>query len=111
MKSTYLYSREIIQKILIALVCLGVSALAGCLLPMPFEDSYVRVLDAALSVALVIFVWCGFHLFEPRRFSRKWAIAKLTVVPILWLLLMIVFAVWFYNLEQAGYEMTDCLSV
>ena len=110
MKSTHLYSRETVQKILIALVCVGVSALAGCLLPTPFEDSHERVFDAALSVALAVFVWCGFHLFEPRRFSRKWAIAELTVVPVIWLLLMLMFAVWFYHLEQARDEVFEILS-
>jgi hypothetical protein len=107
MKSTQFYSRETVQRILIALACLGVSVFAGCLLPTPFEDSHARVFDAALSVALAVFVWCGFHLFEPRRFSRKWAIAELTVIPVIWLMLMLAFAVWFYHLEQARDEILD----
>jgi hypothetical protein len=107
MKTTQSSSRETVQKILIALVCLGVSALAGCFLPTPFEDSHARVFDAALSVALAVFVWCGFHLFEPRCFSRKWATAELAVVPVIWLLIMLAFAVWFYHLEQDRYEIFE----
>jgi hypothetical protein len=107
MKNIEFYSRETGQKILLILVCLGVSALAGCLLPTPFEDSSARLFDAALSVALAVSVWCGFHLIKPRRYSQKWAIAELTVVPIVWLLLMLALAVWFYHLEQARYEVFE----
>ena len=104
MKSIHFYSRETGQKALLVLVCLGVAALAGCLIPTPFDDSDARLFDAALSVALAVFVWCGFHLIEPRRFSRKWAIAEVAIVPVAWLLLIILFAVWFHHLEQARDE-------
>jgi hypothetical protein len=107
MKTIHFYSRETGQKALLIVGCLGVAALAGSLIPTPFDDFHPRLFDAALSVALAVFAWCGFHLFEPRRFSRKWAIAELTVVPVIWLLLMLVFAVWFYHLEQARYEVFE----
>jgi len=109
MKNIQIFSRETDRKALFILFGLGVPALAGSLLPTPFEDSHARLFDAVLSVALAIFVWSGFRLFEPKRYSHKWAIAERTVVPVLWLLLMLAFAVWFYHLDQAKYEMVEIL--
>ena len=104
MKDIQIFSRETDRKVLLVLFGLGVPALAGCLLPTPFEDSHVRLFDAVLSAALALLVWSGFRLLEPRRYSHKWEIAERTVVPVVWLLLILAFAVWFYHLEQAECE-------
>jgi len=101
MKNVQLSSRTTDQSVLLVLFCLGLAALVGCLLPTPFEGSQARCFDAGLSVALAVFVWSAFHLIEPRRYSPKWMIAEFTVIPALWLLIILAFAIWFYHLEQA----------
>jgi hypothetical protein len=81
------------------LAVIGFSAVAGFLLPGRFEYSYhAQFFDAIFSVPLALLVWCGFHLIEPTIHSRKWTIAEFTVVPIVWLLLMLALAVWFHHL-------------
>jgi len=87
------------DKVLIILLCLGFAAFIGCLLPVPFYVS--RVLGGFISVGLAVLVWCVFRLVEPRRYSRKWAIAELMVVPVVWVLLMVAVGVWFYHLGHA----------
>lgn len=91
-------------KIPIILFCLGISAFVGYLLPTPFDDSRARLFDAAISVILGGFVWAAFRLIEPRRHGQKWMIAEFTVVPLVWVLLMVAIGVWFYHLEQARDE-------
>lgn len=81
------------------LVVVGFSAVAGWLLPPQFENSYHAVdFDALFAVPLALLVWCVFHLIELSRHGWKWAIAELTVVPIVWLLLMLALDVWLHHL-------------
>jgi len=100
MKNMQFSSRKADQKVLIVLLCLGIPALVGCFLPPPFAGLLALLFDVVLSVALAVFVWCVFHLIEPRRHSQKWVIAELTIVPAIWLLLMLAVAVWFYHLNM-----------
>jgi hypothetical protein len=95
------------MKFLVGSLFLAVPAFVGFLLPTPFEDSHARLFDAALSIAVALGVWCGFRLVEPSRYSRRWAIAKVTAVPLVWLLIILGFAVWFHHLEQDRHKMNS----
>jgi hypothetical protein len=98
MKSQMFPSLKTDDKVLIILLCLGFAAVIGCLLPAPYDISHA--FGGFISVTFGILVWCLFRLIEPRRYSRRWAIAELTVVPIVWMLLMLALAVWFYHLRH-----------
>ena len=107
MKSIQLYSRETGQKALIILLCLGFPALVGYLLPTPLltEDvPRIQLIDAGIAVALGVFVWGVFCLIEPRRHGRRWLIAKLVGIPIIWLILVLILAVWFHRLHESYFE-------
>lgn len=93
-----------VPKVLVVLFCLIIPVLAGCWMPAPYDDSHARLFDVALSLALAVFVWCGFRLIEPARYSLKWAIAELIIVPVVWFLLILVFAHWFNQMQWDGGE-------
>jgi hypothetical protein len=94
-------------KVPIVLFCLGFSAFVGYLLPTPFDDSHAQLFDAGVAVILGAFVWAVFHLIEPRRHGQKWMIAEFTVIPFVWVLIILALGVWFYHLQQAREETYD----
>lgn len=99
MKNIEFSSPETDRKILVALreVLIVVSVLAvassvGYLLPALIDSdcaSSIQYCDALVGVALLVFVWGLFHILEPtRRYSRKWAVAEVIGIPMVWLLLL-----------------------
>jgi hypothetical protein len=93
-------SRETDRKVLIVLFSLAFSAFVGYLLPTPLDYPGIQFFDAFITVALGVLVWGVFRLLEPaRRYSRTWVIAKNAGIPIVWALLVLVLAVWFYHLN------------
>lgn len=90
---------------------LGFSAVSGWLLasfffandPLQFVNLdpvqfRVQIFETLISVSLALLVWCSFLLVRPARYRRKWVIAEWIVVPLVWLLLVLAFHVWFHLL-------------
>jgi len=85
-----------------------VSAVAGFLLPLQFDNRYrdisdfynIQLFDFIFSVPSALLVWCVFHLIQPSRHGRKWTIAEFIVVPIIWLSLMLAFDSWVHYMFQ-----------
>lgn len=106
MKNIVIWSREIDLKIAQVVAGIAVLSLAGIIiLPLlsllPDDPSRVQTACALVAVPLGVLVWAVFELFKPSSFTpnwRRWLIAELGVVPILWLVAIIVFAVWWQHL-------------
>lgn len=83
-------SRATDLKVLAAVAILGLSALAGNLLPTPINAPHIQLYDALVTVPIWVFVWSLFHLFAPvRPYSPKWQTATLTATPFVWALLVV----------------------
>ena len=99
MKNVQLTSRKTDLRVLLVIVF---PAFAGFLLSMLFEDFPQALLcDAVISIPLALLVWCAFRLVQPSHHSQRWTIAEFTLVPIIWLLLMLAFVAWSHHLWQS----------
>jgi len=108
MKNIWFTSRETDWKVLKVFGVVGLSCVAGPLLAAQFEDSFLSLsFDAIVSISVALLVWSVFHLVEPKDHGRKWTIAELTVVPLVWLLLMVTLAVWFHHLWCQSDELRE----
>jgi hypothetical protein len=112
MQNTQFALKETGLKILFVVGCLGLAALVGCLLPMPLSsDDFpaIRLMDAAISMGLAVFLWGTFSLLEPRRPARKLIIAKWVCVPIVWLALILSLMFWLNHLPNRAYSLIDAV--
>jgi len=104
MKNAHFSSLKTIGKATVVIFCFRIPAFVGFLLPTPVlpEDvPHIQLLDAMVTVAIGVFVWGIFGLIEPRRSGQKWMKVKFVGVPIVWLLLVLPFAIWFHHLHEA----------
>ena len=94
MKNYSFTSRATDLKVLGAVTVLGLSAVAGCLLPAPIliNVSHMVFYDALITIPIWVFVWSVFHLVAPAnpysRNSHKWQVAMLAAIPTAWALLV-----------------------
>ena len=59
---------------------------------------------ASLGLGLGVYVWGVFRILEPVRFNQNWAVAKVVGIPIVWLVLVITFAVLIDLNEKADFD-------
>lgn len=87
-----------------AFFVVGLSAVSGFLLSTLEPPPTAPLIELIVSVPLALLLWSVFHLVEPANPSRKWVIAELTVVPVVWLLLMLALGVWLFHVWEPYYE-------
>lgn len=98
MKNIVIWSRDVDVKIGF-LGFLALAAVAGFNLPMGYANGVLSfgLVDAFMAVAMGIFSWSAFEMIKPSRFTgnwRRWGIAELWVVPMVWVLLMALLVIW-----------------
>jgi hypothetical protein len=89
----------VLRKPLLIFVLLSSLATVGFLLPKPLEIPGIEFIDTLFIVALGVFVWGVFHLFDPWRDNRRWELIRTISIPIVWLLLVLMLAAWFDHLQ------------
>src|ERR1041384_2137708 len=100
MRDIEIWSRNTDWKILITVGWLLLAIVAGFIVPAPAPLDHIQPLVALMTMFLMIFVWALFRLVQPARWSRKWSVAELIVVPAAWLLLVVALAFWFSHLQD-----------
>ena len=99
MKNVELWSRQTDRKILIACGSLCLVVVAGLVLPDPVPVASSGLFGVVIATGLMVFVWGGFHVVCPARWSRHWTVAKFIAVPLGWLLLVVAAGLWFSHLR------------
>src|SRR5690349_767567 len=102
MRNVVIWSRAIDRQILLGIGCVCLLALAssvGLLLPTPEPSEFVIFINAFVTAALLLFVWGGFRLIRPSRYSQNWDTAEPVAVAVAWLVLVAVLGVWLNQLH------------
>jgi hypothetical protein len=99
---------HLVRKVLIVSCCLAIPASVGLLSPTPLDDPLSRLIVAAFTAALGVFVWGIFGLVAPMRQGRNWKLAKFVGIPIVWLCLVFALAILLSFFEVVSYD-TDGL--
>ena len=95
MHNVLIWPRAIDRKIAVAILALAFASCIGALLPTPDPGDGFTLINAFLCGALLFVVWSGFRLVRPVNYSAVWREAELIAVPVIWGLLVLVFAIWF----------------
>ena len=101
MKNFVVWSRDSDLKIVRlagVAAALSLTGWVGSRLPNPFsEGAGLGLIGVLMAVPTAVFVWAIFGMIKPTYFTRnwrRWLVAELFIVPIVWGLLMFLFRIW-----------------
>jgi hypothetical protein len=93
MNNIQIWPRQVDFKILKILSTLGLllfAAFVGTLLPAPSNE--IMILNMCITACLGITAWSAFNIIEPVNYDKRWNNREMVAVPIVWILLVLVFA-------------------
>jgi hypothetical protein len=107
MKNVEIWSRVADRKILAAAAAFCILLLAafvgGCL-PGPEPDDVFPLINGFIAAMLLVFVWGLFGVVRPSRRGQGWLMAQAVGIPLIWLLLVTVFGLWFRHVYESWFD-------
>ena len=106
MKNVDLWTRDTDRAILAGLGALGIwvvaAVIGGWILSSVHDD--LLWIAATIAGALFVFVWGGYNIVRPTRYSSSWKNAQYIAIPIMWGLLLAALTTCFQHMYVAPPE-------
>jgi hypothetical protein len=114
MKNIVIWPRNVDVKIARVVgigVALLLAGIVGLNLPSPLDEgNRLGICGFLVTVPAAVLVWAVFELIKPAYFTRnwrRWQIAELWIVPLVWAFLLVAWGIWLHHQAILTKEQLD----